>query len=156
MIIDIDHFKNFNDQYGHQTGDQILRLVSQALRRNLKGRDLAARYGGEEFAIILQGANGDDAFTVAEQIRSSIAAKELIKRSSGERLGSLTISTGIAEIAPGDDCKKLIERADQALYQAKNNGRNRSIIGDGKSVATDPQIEAEAGNLAEDLADIFC
>ncbi len=128
LLVDIDHFKKFNDTYGHQTGDQILRLVSNMLKSGLKGRDLPARYGGEEFGIILPGTSSKDAFTVAEQIRKAIAAKELIKRSTGENLGNLTVSIGIAEALPGDTPSSLIERSDKALYKAKEAGRNRCEI----------------------------
>jgi diguanylate cyclase len=133
LMLDIDHFKNFNDSFGHQTGDQILRLVAHTLRHGLKGRDLAARYGGEEFGIIMAATSKENAYKVAEQIRSDIAAKELIKRSSGENLGRLTISVGIAEAQRGESPRELIERADKALYQAKNTGRNRCIIAPDKA-----------------------
>ena len=128
LIVDIDHFKKFNDTYGHQTGDQILRLVAQTLRNGLKGADLPARYGGEEFAVILPKTNKHDAFTVAEQIREAIAAKELIKRSTGENLGRLTVSIGIAQASMDDNSASLIERSDKALYLAKDTGRNRCEI----------------------------
>ncbi len=128
LIVDIDHFKKFNDTWGHQTGDQILRLVAQALRANLKGRDLAARYGGEEFAIILPDTTLENAFIVADQIREDIATKELIKRSSGENLGRLTVSIGIATAIPRDMPASLIAKADKALYEAKETGRNRCVV----------------------------
>jgi diguanylate cyclase len=137
LMLDIDHFKSFNDNYGHQTGDQILRLVAHTLRHGLKGRDIAARYGGEEFSIILPATSSENAFTVAEQIRGAIAAKELVKRSSGENLGRLTISIGIAEVSPGENVKDLIERADKALYQAKNTGRNRCIVAPSEPASED-------------------
>ena len=128
LLVDIDHFKIFNDTYGHTTGDQILRLVAQTLKNGLKGRDLAARYGGEEFGVILTDTSLEDALTVAEQIRKAIAAKELIKRSSGENLGRLTVSIGIARAIKGDTTTNLVERSDKALYEAKESGRNRSVI----------------------------
>ena len=130
LLVDIDHFKKFNDTYGHQTGDQILRLVAHTLKNGLKGSDLPARYGGEEFGIVLPGTKSQDAFTVAEQIRKAIASKELIKRSTGENLGFLTVSIGIAQATPDDTPAKLIGRSDEALYQAKNSGRNRCVIAD--------------------------
>ena len=128
LLMDIDHFKKFNDTYGHQTGDQILRLVSHTLRKGLKGRDLPARYGGEEFAIILPNTVAANAVIVADQIRETIATKELIKRSTGDSLGHVTISIGIAEALPGDNSASLIERADKALYEAKETGRNRCVV----------------------------
>ncbi len=128
LMVDIDHFKKFNDTYGHQTGDQILRLVAHTLKSGLKGRDLPARYGGEEFGVVLPGTSSENAFTVGEQIRKAIAAKELIKRSTGENLGRLTVSIGIAQAVPGDRPSSLIGHADKALYKAKETGRNRCVI----------------------------
>lgn len=125
LLGDIDHFKQFNDNFGHQTGDQVLRLVAHAMKTNVKGRDLAARYGGEEFAIILPHTALTAAVTVAEQIRRSIMAKELVKKSTGESLGTITMSFGAAQYRPGETIDSLIARADVALYDAKRAGRNR-------------------------------
>ena len=127
LMTDIDHFKKFNDTFGHQTGDQVLRLVASILRQNVKGRDIACRYGGEEFAVILPRTNLNQATIVAEHIRKAILGKELVKRSTGESLGRITVSIGIAALSPKDDASSLIERADQCLYAAKNRGRNRVI-----------------------------
>src|SRR5262249_41636180 len=96
MLTDIDHFKKFNDTYGHLTGDQVLRLVAMTAKQNVKGQDIAARYGGEEFAIVLPRTALRDAITVAEQIRKAVMGKELMKRSTGEHLGRVTISIGVA------------------------------------------------------------
>ena len=125
MIIDIDHFKNFNDSFGHQTGDQVLRLVAMTLKSNIKGKDLAARYGGEEFVAILPSTDLEGAIIVAENIRKAIQAKELLKRSTNEKLGRITASFGIAAYRAGDTPGSLIERADRCLYAAKHAGRNR-------------------------------
>ena len=125
IIIDIDHFKNFNDTYGHQTGDQVLRLVAMTLKSNIKGKDLAARYGGEEFVAILPSTDLEGAIIVAENIRKAIQAKELLKRSTNEKLGRITASFGIAAYRPGDTTGSLIERADRCLYAAKHAGRNK-------------------------------
>nr|WP_314259787.1 GGDEF domain-containing protein [uncultured Devosia sp.] len=125
MIIDIDHFKNFNDTYGHQTGDQVLRLVAMTLKSNIKGKDLAARYGGEEFVAILPSTDLEGAIIVAENIRKAIQAKELLKRSTNEKLGRITASFGIAAYRVGDTSTSMIERADQCLYAAKHAGRNK-------------------------------
>ena len=124
-MCDIDHFKKFNDTFGHQTGDQVLRLVANCLSENVKGRDTAARYGGEEFAVILRGAPVDAAVTLADQIRMAVQSKKLVKKSTGDILGTITISIGAAEIGPGDAAASLIQRADACLYAAKNAGRNR-------------------------------
>lgn len=125
LMLDIDHFKKFNDTYGHQTGDQVLRLVARTLTDGVKGRDLAARYGGEEFAIILPDTPVFAGVKVAEALRRSVEGKEVINRSSQENLGRITLSIGVAEYVKGESISSLIERADAALYQAKKEGRNQ-------------------------------
>jgi diguanylate cyclase len=127
MMTDIDHFKKFNDSYGHLTGDQVLRLVAIAAKQNVKGQDIAARYGGEEFAIVLPNTVLRSAITVADHIRRAVMTKELVKRSTGEHLGRVTISIGVATLQKSDTAQSLIERADTCLYAAKRNGRNRVI-----------------------------
>jgi diguanylate cyclase len=127
LLIDIDHFKRFNDTWGHQTGDQVLRLVAMTLKSNIKGRDLAARYGGEEFAAILPATDLDGAITLADQVRRAIHAKELLKRSTNEKLGRVTASFGVAAFRTGDTASSLIERADRCLYAAKHRGRNMVV-----------------------------
>ncbi len=125
LMIDIDHFKLFNDVHGHQTGDQVLRLVAQALKQGIRGADLGARYGGEEFAVILPNTTGLGAITVAEALRQSVMTKYLVKKSTKERVGKITVSIGIATYADGDTTHSLMERSDRALYLAKDRGRNR-------------------------------
>ncbi|MCF6327872.1 MAG: GGDEF domain-containing protein [Devosiaceae bacterium] len=132
IMADIDHFKNFNDTFGHQTGDQVLRLVAMTLRSNTKGSDLACRYGGEEFALILPNTSLKDAISLANTIRKAVQAKELLKRSTNEKLGRVTSSFGVSLLTPTDTEITLIERADRALYAAKRNGRNRVIAEDDK------------------------
>jgi diguanylate cyclase len=127
VMIDIDHFKRLNDTYGHPVGDQVLRLVAAIMMENLKGRDLAARYGGEEFALILPDTSLAGAAVVAEQIRRTVAAKTIVNRSSGEVLGVVTLSAGVAQYSGQEALAELISRADQALYQAKRQGRNRIV-----------------------------
>lgn len=127
LVFDIDHFKNFNDSYGHLTGDQVLRLVAQVLKANVKGRDMPARFGGEEFVAILPDTDISGATAVAENIRLAVQAKELLKRSTNEKLGRITLSAGVAQWRAGDTAASLIERADRCLYQAKGNGRNMVI-----------------------------
>ena len=124
LVFDIDHFKAFNDTYGHLTGDQVLRLVAQVLKANLKGRDMPARFGGEEFIAILPETTLDGAISVAETIRRSVQSKELLKRSTNEKLGRITLSVGVARWREGDTMASLIERADKCLYAAKGAGRN--------------------------------
>ncbi|MGL1920394.1 MAG: GGDEF domain-containing protein [Hyphomicrobiales bacterium] len=125
LIGDIDHFKRFNDTFGHQTGDQVLRLVASTLNDNVKGRDVVARYGGEEFAIVLTKANLDASRNIADQIRIAVEGKELVKRSTGENLGSITICFGAAIFRQGESVEDFISRADEALYLAKESGRNQ-------------------------------
>jgi diguanylate cyclase len=125
MMTDIDHFKNFNDSYGHLTGDQVLRLVATSVKSNVKGQDTAARYGGEEFAVILPNTVLRAAITVGDHIRRAVMTKELMKRSTGEHLGRVTISVGVATLRKNDTAQSLIERTDSCLYAAKRHGRNR-------------------------------
>lgn len=138
MLTDIDHFKTFNDNFGHLTGDQVLRLVAMAVKHNVKGKDTAARYGGEEFAVLLPNTALRAAVTVAEHIRRAVMAKELMKRSTGEQLGRITISIGVAALRKGDSGQSLIERADICLYAAKRHGRNRVMC------EADPEVSAES------------
>ena len=140
LLADIDHFKTFNDTFGHLIGDQVLRLVALSLKDNVKGGDLAARYGGEEFAVILPDTSLRQATTVAEHIRRAVMGRELMKRSTGENLGRITMSIGVATLRPGDSVATLIERADNCLYAAKRNGRNRVIC------EVDPEVAPLAGN----------
>lgn len=127
VMSDIDHFKAFNDSWGHQTGDQVLKLVAGSIRSCVKGRDTSARYGGEEFAIILPGTQLNDATMIANQVRETIHSRELVKKSTGENLGRVTMSFGIAVFRPGEPISDLIERADECLYAAKHGGRNQVI-----------------------------
>lgn len=137
LMFDIDHFKSFNDSYGHLTGDQVLRLVGLSLKQTIKGQDITARYGGEEFAVVLPNTALRQALTVADHIRRAVMAKELKKKSTGEILGRVTISVGVSMLKPGDDTDSLIERADACLYAAKRNGRNRVVC------EVDPEYTAE-------------
>lgn len=124
LVIDIDHFKTFNDTFGHLTGDQVLRLVALSLKQNVKAQDLAARFGGEEFAIVLGEADVNSAIAVAERVRRAVMTKDLVKRSTGEHLGRVTVSVGVATWRSGDTGQTVIDRADRCLYAAKRNGRN--------------------------------
>lgn len=126
-IGDIDHFKKFNDTFGHRTGDQVLRLVASCLKSGALNGHVAARYGGEEFALIMPATEMASAEAVANSIRETVQARELVKRSTGESLGRVTMSIGIAQFQLGDAAPSLIERADACLYDAKRSGRNRVI-----------------------------
>lgn len=125
LMLDIDHFKSFNDNFGHQVGDQVLRLVAYTLIEGVKGRDMSARYGGEEFAIILPETPLQPAIKVGDLLRKAVAGKDVINRSNGEKLGRITLSGGAAEFVNGESTEDLIARADAALYTAKHNGRNQ-------------------------------
>ena len=146
MMTDIDHFKKFNDSFGHLTGDQVLRLVAMSVKQNVKGQDIAARYGGEEFAVILPNTVLRSAITVADHIRRAVMTKELMKRSTGEHLGRVTISIGVATLQQGRQRAELIERADACLYAAKRHGRNRVMC------ETDPEVTAAAAGAAGRLS----
>ncbi len=142
LLTDIDHFKRFNDCYGHLTGDQVLRLVATAVKQNVKGQDIAARYGGEEFAVVLPNTILHSAVTLADHIRRAVMTKELMKRSTGEHLGRVTISLGVAALRPSDTAQSLIERADICLYSAKRSGRNRVVS------EADPDVTPVAPKVA--------
>ena len=136
IMADIDHFKSFNDTHGHQTGDQVLRLVSTVMNHNVKGKDILARYGGEEFAVILPDTSLEIAKMLADRIREAVADRRLKKRQTNEDLGSITLSLGVAQYSSGDSIESLIERADSCLYAAKNAGRN-CVITEADSAAQD-------------------
>lgn len=125
MMIDIDFFKTFNDTYGHQVGDLVLKLLAGTLCENVKGQDTPARYGGEEFAVILPNTQLVDAISVAEILRKAISTKNLRDKKSGNDMGRITISIGVTAFQYGEAVGQFIYRADQALYHAKNSGRDK-------------------------------
>lgn len=127
LVCDIDHFKKFNDTHGHQTGDQVLRLVGSTIKGSVSSKSIACRYGGEEFCVIVPATQVKEAAEIANTIRQAVMGKELVKRSTGETLGRVTISIGVAEMREDDTVQSIIERADQCLYAAKHAGRNRVI-----------------------------
>ncbi len=122
MVVDIDHFKKINDTYGHLVGDLALKTVAKCMADNLRPHDLLARYGGEEFAVLLTEADLDAARIVAERLRTKIADSEIRADDISFRV---TLSIGITPTQQGDRLESLIHEADQALYRAKKNGRNR-------------------------------
>ena len=124
LLIDIDHFKKFNDTYGHIVGDEVLKFVTKKLKEMVKGRDFLARFGGEEFAIILPRTSLPGAKTLAENIRAFFAQAKLKSTATSEKLGVITVSIGAACYHPGEPLEEFINRSDQALYLAKDTGRN--------------------------------
>jgi diguanylate cyclase len=125
-VLDIDHFKNFNDTWGHQTGDQVLRYVASVIGRVGAPPRMAARYGGEEFALIFPGERADTVHRMLDDIREEISSRILKRRSTNEDLGAVTVSAGLAERRRGEPLHSLMERADAALYASKRAGRNRT------------------------------
>ncbi|BBF91961.1 GGDEF domain-containing protein [Blastochloris tepida] len=127
LMCDVDHFKSFNDTWGHAVGDDVLRLIAREIRHITRASDVAARYGGEEFAIICTDTALAEGATVAERLRASVFRRDIVQRSTGIVLGKVTVSVGLAELRAGDTARELIERADACLYAAKRLGRNRVI-----------------------------
>lgn len=125
LLADIDNFKKFNDVQGSQTADQVLRLIARTLLGNVKGRDTAARYGIDEFAILLPGTSLKAGIQVAEILRHAIESKDITDKASNQKLGSVTLSIGVAKYREGEDIAAFIERAEGALQEAKKGGRNR-------------------------------
>ncbi len=126
LMIDIDHFKSFNDKYGHLVGDEVLRKVGTALVESVKGKDFVARYGGEEFAVLLPSTPLMGALAVAEILRKNIADTDLVRKDTGASIGLVTVSIGVARYrADADSIAMFISRADDALYRSKIGGRNR-------------------------------
>ncbi|MEI2415220.1 biofilm regulation diguanylate cyclase SiaD [Orrella sp. JC864] len=127
-MIDVDHFKSVNDRYGHEAGDRVLVEIAQALAARLKGDELCARWGGEEFVLILPATTLEDARTLAENLRSHLRTVPL---PIADQSLWLTISVGVAHYEPGENFSAAIDRADRALYRAKQLGRDRVEIDDG-------------------------
>jgi diguanylate cyclase len=130
VMADIDFFKQFNDAHGHLTGDQVLRLVARTMKDKFKDKAVITRFGGEEFAIILPDADLIAGKFGAETVRQALLTRELVKRSTNENLGRITISLGVASYARGDTAASMTDRADQALMAAKRAGRNRTVTED--------------------------
>ena len=125
IIADIDFFKKVNDTHGHLVGDNVLRMVATTLKDTIKGKDLAARIGGEEFAILLPDTPFDGAMKLANDIRLAFERLDLKKKSTGKSLGKITLSFGVTNYKKEEAAEDFINRADKALYQSKNTGRNK-------------------------------
>jgi len=137
LMFDIDHFKNVNDQYGHPGGDDVLRQLAARALRGLRSVDLVARLGGEEFLVVMPETNLAAAMVVAERLRVGVSAEPFVLHATGKNIPvSVSIGVAVAEAA-GDTVEKLLKRADEALYAAKNSGRNRVVAydGDGGTIA---------------------
>lgn len=128
LIVDIDHFKRVNDNYGHVFGDKVIRAVAQILKDNVKGKDTAARYGGEEFCILLPETSLDGARYVAEKIRSTVEKCRIKRLDNKEVVANVTVSVGAACLRGGESASEFVARADAALYKSKTDGRNRTTL----------------------------
>lgn len=127
-VIDIDHFKSLNDRYGHQVGDEVLRIVSRALLASARSGDVVGRPGGDEFLVVLPATDLPTANVVADRIRSAIADADLRGVLGAGTLGGITVSVGVAPFRPGDSLRSLLDCADRSLYAAKRQGRNRVVV----------------------------
>jgi len=136
LMLDIDHFKNINDYYGHATGDDVLRRFGEVLSERLRPYDVAARWGGEEFVVLADGATLDNARMLAEQIRESVASTPF------SPVPRVTVSIGVADYQPDESGDDLLRRADKALYGAKRNGRNRVIAAE--NAQTNPLLRRQS------------
>ena len=129
LMLDIDHFKKFNDTHGHQMGDRVLQLLARILKDTVKGQDTPARYGGEEFSIILPETELNGAVGLANSLRERVFRRDLVNKSTGASLGKITFSVGASQYQPKETSEDFIARADKALYEAKKAGRDRVITG---------------------------
>jgi diguanylate cyclase (GGDEF)-like protein len=120
-MLDADHFKKINDTYGHQTGDEVLRTISQRCQSTLRSNDVLGRYGGEEFIVVFPETSLEDAGAVAERLRAAVAEVPI---KVGDNALDVTVSIGLAAFAPGYNLDEMFHRADAALYTAKQDGRN--------------------------------
>lgn len=134
VLIDIDHFKKFNDTYGHQVGDKVLQFVARELNACVKGRDLACRFGGEEFALLLPNTRLEGAFALMDGIRALLEVQSKVEPSLGESVSGVTVSAGVSMYAMGETTEAFIERADKCLYASKERGRNRVTTETGLAV----------------------
>lgn len=128
ILTDIDHFKKFNDKFGHAVGDQVLKVVADVLKNNVDARSTVCRMGGEEFAIILHDVSPTQAITVAERLRRSVGDSEIVNKDAGTAYGSVTMSFGVCMASSTENHEELYAMADSALYSSKGDGRNRCTL----------------------------
>ncbi len=129
VILDLDYFKKVNDTFGHLVGDKVLRYIAGIMKQQIAENHFAARYGGEEMAVIMPDTELEKALEIAESIRKAVEKNRLKRKDDGESIGKITLSAGIACFEPQDTVEMVIERADTALYEAKDNGRNQVVVG---------------------------
>ncbi len=135
ILLDIDHFKSFNDAYGHQLGDRVLKLVAKRMVEAADVDNEVFRYGGEEFALLIPSTRLGDAVDAGERVRKAVGALRIARKSDSEPLRRITVSVGVSEYDPGEPLARVLERADAALYAAKNSGRNCTSIKRAKRAA---------------------
>lgn len=128
IVIDIDHFKRINDNFGHLVGDRVIRYISSLLTQLIGDQHFISRYGGEEFTVILEGVPLQEVKSLANKVRIAMANSKLQRKGSQDTLGQVTLSAGIASLSAKDDAESFIARADKALYQAKETGRNKVVF----------------------------
>jgi diguanylate cyclase len=142
VMFDVDHFKQFNDTWGHQTGDQVLRLVANCIADNARHSDTTTRFGGEEFAVIMPSTTLGDAIHWANQVCGIVRSKRLVKKSTGGKLGVVTISAGVVKHRPGETDFQFVRRADTCLYAAKHAGRDRVVSETDAAILAKAETEA--------------
>jgi diguanylate cyclase len=128
LLADIDHFKTINDNFGHVAGDMVLKLFAEMLVMNIRSQDIAARFGGDEFAILFPDTRLADASATVGRIRAQLENKQWEVAASGERIGAVTASFGLARLNAAEPAEELVRRADAKLYEAKSSGRNRMLV----------------------------
>ncbi len=130
LIIDIDHFKKVNDNFGHFIGDKVIQHVAKIIENNVDDEDISVRYGGEEFLVVMVNKSIEKAHYYAEKIRNAVTKLKLVQRQTSTSLPPISVSIGVAEIEGDSDWLSLFKRSDKALYQAKNSGRNCCVLAD--------------------------
>lgn len=128
ILTDIDHFKKFNDKYGHAIGDQVLKVVAEVLKNNVDSESIVCRTGGEEFAIIIHDVNATQTIAISERLRQAIGKSEIVSKDNGSNFGSVSMSFGVCMASLGEGPEDFYKKADAALYKSKNDGRDRVTL----------------------------